>query len=254
MSSTNKTTNYELSQFVGTDKPAWLTDYNQDMSKIDTGIHAAQSTATGAEGKADANTNNIGDMSYLSTTAKNTLVAAINEIDSNTDTATGIANTASTTANTAASNANTALEQVDDLASYLSLTPTIINPVNLVAASGTINTSNSNLTIAKNAAGTFGKIYGIIRHNVTTPGDQTVTLNQDSGIHPTSDITISPAGLGFLTTSGMSADQAYAHPISITVKPNGTLVFKYYADRAGLLLLNMLPCAYFFENFGDQPE
>ena len=35
MSSTNKTTNYELSQFLGTDKPAWLSDYNTDMSKID---------------------------------------------------------------------------------------------------------------------------------------------------------------------------------------------------------------------------
>ena len=35
MSSTNKTTNYDLSQFVGSDKPAWLSDYNQDMSKID---------------------------------------------------------------------------------------------------------------------------------------------------------------------------------------------------------------------------
>ena len=34
MSSTNKTPNYQLSQFVGSDKPAWLADYNQDMSKI----------------------------------------------------------------------------------------------------------------------------------------------------------------------------------------------------------------------------
>ena len=54
MSSTNKTTNYELSQFVGSDKPAWLQDYNADMSKIDTGIHNAATTATGADGKADA--------------------------------------------------------------------------------------------------------------------------------------------------------------------------------------------------------
>lgn len=36
MTSTNKTTNYELSQFVGTDRPTWLGDYNSDMSKIDT--------------------------------------------------------------------------------------------------------------------------------------------------------------------------------------------------------------------------
>lgn len=36
MTATNKTTNYELSQFVGTDRPTWLGDYNSDMSKIDT--------------------------------------------------------------------------------------------------------------------------------------------------------------------------------------------------------------------------
>lgn len=35
MTATNKTTNYELSQFVGADRPTWLGDYNSDMSKID---------------------------------------------------------------------------------------------------------------------------------------------------------------------------------------------------------------------------
>lgn len=40
MSSTNKTANYELSQFVGTDIPSILNDYNGDMRKIDTAIKA----------------------------------------------------------------------------------------------------------------------------------------------------------------------------------------------------------------------
>ena len=35
MASTNKTENYDLSQFVGTDRPTWLGDYNGDMTKID---------------------------------------------------------------------------------------------------------------------------------------------------------------------------------------------------------------------------
>lgn len=35
MTATNKTVNYKLSQFVGTDRPTWLGDYNSDMSKID---------------------------------------------------------------------------------------------------------------------------------------------------------------------------------------------------------------------------
>ena len=35
MTATNKTSNYQLSQFVGTDRPTWLGDYNSDMEKID---------------------------------------------------------------------------------------------------------------------------------------------------------------------------------------------------------------------------
>lgn len=57
MSSTNKTTYYNLSQYIGTDKPTYLGDYNSDMSKIDAGIHSAVETATTANqtaGSADA--------------------------------------------------------------------------------------------------------------------------------------------------------------------------------------------------------
>lgn len=35
MTATNKTKNYQLSQFVGSDRPTWLVDYNGDMAKID---------------------------------------------------------------------------------------------------------------------------------------------------------------------------------------------------------------------------
>ena len=73
-SSTNATTHYELSQYIGSDKPTYLVDYNQDMSKIDTAIYTADSTATQAS-------NNIGTMSNLTTTEKSSLVGAINEID-----------------------------------------------------------------------------------------------------------------------------------------------------------------------------
>lgn len=48
MSSTNKTNYYKLSQYIGTDKPTYLGDYNSDMSKIDAGIHEVQEAATTA--------------------------------------------------------------------------------------------------------------------------------------------------------------------------------------------------------------
>ena len=45
MASTNKTTHYELSQYVSSDKPTYLSDYNGDMLKIDTAINTAKTTA-----------------------------------------------------------------------------------------------------------------------------------------------------------------------------------------------------------------
>lgn len=53
MAHTNQTPNYELSQFLGTDKPAWLVDYNGDMEKIDLGMKAAQDVADAAKAEAD---------------------------------------------------------------------------------------------------------------------------------------------------------------------------------------------------------
>ncbi len=50
MAHTNATANYELSQFLGTDKPAWLVDYNGDMLKIDTALkEVADAEAASAE-------------------------------------------------------------------------------------------------------------------------------------------------------------------------------------------------------------
>lgn len=74
MASTNKTPNIELSQYIGTDKPTYLTDYNTDMLKIDTAVHTASAKAT-------TNETNIGTMTNLTTTEKSSLVGAINEVN-----------------------------------------------------------------------------------------------------------------------------------------------------------------------------
>lgn len=52
MSSTNKTTNYKLSQYIGTDKPTYLGDYNGDMLKIDKQMKANADSASNAESAA----------------------------------------------------------------------------------------------------------------------------------------------------------------------------------------------------------
>lgn len=51
MASTDKTENYDLSQFVGTDRPTWIGDYNSDMEKIDAQLKQnADDIASAAEG------------------------------------------------------------------------------------------------------------------------------------------------------------------------------------------------------------
>ena len=48
MSSTNKTEHYNLPQFIGSDIPTWLGDFNSAMTAIDSGINAAATSASGA--------------------------------------------------------------------------------------------------------------------------------------------------------------------------------------------------------------
>lgn len=82
MGATNTTANYSLSQFIGTDKPAWLQDYNGDMLKIDTGINAAKVAADGAQNSADAAQNDA-------TTANNAITNTINPAISSLNTIVG---------------------------------------------------------------------------------------------------------------------------------------------------------------------
>ena len=59
MSATNSTVNYGLPQFLATDKPAWLTDFNGAMSDIDTAIKEAKTAGDNAQSTANTNTANI---------------------------------------------------------------------------------------------------------------------------------------------------------------------------------------------------
>lgn len=233
MSSTNKTTNYELSQFVSTDKPAWLTDYNQDMSKIDAGIHSAQSTATGADGKADANTTNIGDLTYLSTTAKNTIVAAINEVDSNADTAQG-------TANNAANTANSAKTAADGLATFLNINTFATSTA--TSSDGAIITGS--VRNATNTDGSLGKVYGGI---ILTPANApTITIS--TGLRPSSSITIQD--LVILQDIGGNKE---IYTRNVTIETNGNVTIDIpsaFNGRAIKIILQ--PCLLFIKDFGDQ--
>lgn len=95
---TNATTNYELPQFVGTDKPTWLGDFNEAMADIDAGMHE--------------NASDIASMATDVTNAVATASQASQDVTTLTGTVTSLSSTVSgvqTTANNAQSTANSAL-------------------------------------------------------------------------------------------------------------------------------------------------
>lgn len=80
MGATNSTLNYHLSQFISTDKPAWLQDYNGDMEKIDAGINTAKVAADAAQNTANSAVSSIGTVSSDITALQTDVVAHTNDI------------------------------------------------------------------------------------------------------------------------------------------------------------------------------
>lgn len=196
MASTNKTPNYNLSQFIGTDKPAWLADYNSDMEKIDTAIKntsdataTAQTTAETAQSSADsagqtASTalNTAQTASSTATTAQttaetassnaSTAISTANEAKTTADGLASDVQTAQTTANTANSKADTNASNITTLNNNVSTLQTEVSSLQdkfkfttfeNIPASDFGTQLNGALTLAKNADGSVFKLYGTIQ-------------------------------------------------------------------------------------------
>lgn len=237
MSSTNKTTNYELSQFVGADKPAWLQDYNTDMSKIDTGIHNAATTATAADGKADANTTAIGTLANLTTDEKTDVVSAINEVDSHAD-------TAQLTASNAASKAVANETAIGKIANTLNInTYLTYTSSNASCTNGSLGAGE--LYVARNEDGSLFKVYGNI---IVTPTGGTTTVSlPNAGVSSDTSYTIQGCGFVFFGNGGV-------RPAAIDVDNTGTIKVKYTGlGTDGTSAIRLLACLYFNSDFGDIP-
>lgn len=239
MSSTNSTSHYELSQFVGSDKPAWLGDYNSDMAKIDAGVYQAQSTATGADGKADTNASAIGTLANLTTTEKGSLVGAVNEVN----TAAGTAQGTATNAGTVANNAKT---KADGLESYLNINT--FNDLTFTVAGTTGVPTASNPKIAINSSKSLAKVYGRIRVN-NVNSDVTVTI-ADTGMRPSSAITINGACMRVNVTSGVYSTYMQDY----TINTDGTITLTFNPTvTTGVTDLYFWACLLFIKDFGDIP-
>lgn len=283
MASTNQTTHYDLSQYVATDKPTYLVDYNGDMSKIDAGIYGADSLAR-------TNEASIGTLSNLDTTVKSDLVSAINEVNTQVGTNTGniSTNTQNISANTTSignltnlsttvktdlvSATNEVNSKVGNIANLETTVKTdTVSAINEISEflniknftdfdpsqTGRINVTNATLFsnegglhCATNNDGSLAKIYGFIRLN-TQSTTATPVISIQTSLRPTQDITINALGICVLTDSS-----DYNNVVSVDVKIKTTGVVEIEGVNGSAVYRNRIiihPSLLFIKDFGDTP-
>ena len=96
MSATNSTPTINLPLFIGTDKPAWLVDWNGAMNAIDSAIAALQTAESGTAAALSALSNSVTTLSNTvsqQTTAIETVTQSVNQLAGNVTTINGNINT-----------------------------------------------------------------------------------------------------------------------------------------------------------------
>ena len=255
---TNATTNYELPQFVGTDKPTWLGDFNEAMSDIDAGMHENASdiatmqtdvaTATATASQASQ------DVAGLTTTV-NTLSTTVSSVQTT-------ANNASQTASSALNTANTANGKADTNSTNITSLQNAVREFNLdtfttIAKSDTTSSNlNSdysvNLTLATNSHDkTVFKLYGQVIGKLITY-NQVGYISFNTALRPESDITINGAGIYVFEESNMAIAAIRGADIIVTTTGEVRVNIGIWSDTVkcrALLFANL----YFLSDFGDTP-
>jgi len=226
MSSTNKTTNYELSQYIGSDKPTYLGDYNADMLKIDTAMKN--------------NADNIQTVGATASTASNTANQAIEDAEDAQDTADGAQETANSALGKAVEN-EADIAELNSKFNINTFNTYGYNQMSRISGSGSIN-NGSTIKIASNSDGSVCKIYGrIIVTNVTASGKVALTSN----LRPDTDIEVD--GICLRSING-NTDNI----VKITIKTDGTIEFPFiYGNSGDTCFLLCFACLVFLKDFGD---
>lgn len=201
MASTNKTVTLELSQFIATDKPSWLTDYNGDMEKIDTfaaGVDADVSSAKSdaASAKSTAQTAN--------TTAQQAQIAA------------GQAQTTANQANSSAQQAQETATQVQNVVNG------IMNNWKNVTVTNPDSTNYNNYTFICKYNKSLGLLYidfifGILNNIQMTNGKILGSLGSNVG--PATAFVINSSLHGYYNDDNIALPK-------MEIQTNGNLVFK----------------------------
>ena len=242
MASTNKTTNYELSQYVGSDKPTYLVDYNGDMLKIDTAIKSAYNRAgTGISdaAAAQATANTASSTATSAATAASGAAAAASTAD-------GKAVIAQATADSAVASAAANALAIQAIKDYINI-KNYVSPTATVTGDITGSLDNR-VTVARNDDGSLAKIYGYLGFTKNgTAGNVKIVLS-GTGLSIEEAFTISPIGI-LRDAANAQYNPGY---VAADLKTNGDIEFTFNNVPANRNLFVILPaCIYIMKNFGD---
>ena len=257
MSSTNTTPNFGLPQYIPTDKPTYLGDFNKAMLDIDTNmknienkatsaeseISTANATATQAQATAEQAQTSATNAQNTATTAKNTADTAQATAEQAQTSATNAQNTATTAKNTADTAQATANQAINNISKFNLTNIKKYNSLNIQSGNGS-NFSfvgTPDITVATNSDGSIAKIYGNVAINITKTGTIGLTFNSD--LRPSEDITIKPAGI--------ASNGETSTVVSMTISTTGLITIRFYVGVNGQIEPIIFPCLYFIKNFGD---
>ena len=259
MSHTNSTTNYNLPQFVGTDKPTWLNDVNGAFASIDAQMKLNADSATSASTSATTANNAIGTLANLETTAKTDLVSAVNEVKAGAGTAQETANTAIGSANAVATALNI-FEQKFNLSNITQGTENNYTKTGIV-----INET----TLAQNSDGSIFKFYGKLQVNPNSSVTRSAIAGMSgyNGVDVGLVLSKAPSSAYIVKCSGMycevnDSNCIMASNIEFAVGTNGhiyidpTTSTNPIRPKSGGTVGRLLffPAIYFNDTFGDTPS
>lgn len=290
MASSNHTTYFDLSQYSASDKPTYLVDYNGDMSKIDAGLHEADSDAktaiseigdltnltttvksslVSAINEVDGETAQIGNLSNLTTTANTDLVSAINEVDAEADTNTTAIGTLANLETAVKTNLVGATNEVnskvgnlsdlitDSKSNTVSAINEVLQKLNLTSVDvSTLNPQYSNCSDAGGslyfATNSDNSIFKVYGFKVlTVTNSGDFSVSFSSSLRPNSAYAISTVGIAYnYDTGGVER-----FPLNMTINTNGTITINgsKVLTNINLLGIDVYPCIYFNKSFGDTP-
>lgn len=264
MSHTNSTTNYNLPQFIGTDKPAWLGDINPAMTAIDTAIKTAKDAGDTADGKATQAQSEVdaleGTVSTLNTTVgtlSTTVTAQGGDINTN--------------AINIQRNAN-AIEAVADHFNLTDFTTAdMTDKKSLSALSSYVDFNGLSLTLAQNDDGSIFKFYGLL--NIARGASTTANFSKTAvpgltgyygiptGLYlksaPSSAFVIQGGAMNVAGTSHTSIVPSAIWNLEYSVGSDGQIYLytstnpiEYFAGQSSWRTFYWA-CLYFAKDFGD---